>query len=320
MKGEGKKSSMTGFTSALVAGATGFIGSALTRRLAEEGVETYCLVREGRYNPADFGALRGVEPIEIRSSETDALRKALLKVTADVVFNLASYGVNPKENDPDIMIDANLQFVSRLLQVTSAWPLKRFLHVGSCFEYGEPHDRKPIAEDHQLRPLSLYGATKAASVLIGNALAARLSTPFVTIRLFGVYGRGERPHRLIPYTMDRLNKNEPVDLTSGEQVRDMVYIDDVIDAFVTAARHGSIMSGSVYNLCTGVPVTIREVGETVARMMGKSSSLLRWGERAYSSSEAMWLVGDNRKFEQVTGWKPKVGLPDGIRLMMQNRV
>jgi nucleoside-diphosphate-sugar epimerase len=237
-----------------------------------------------------------------------------------VVFNLASYGVNPNESDSDIMIDANLQFVSRLLHITSQWPLRRFIHAGSCFEYGEPDDRHPITEDHQIRPLSLYGATKAASVLIGNALAVKLSTPFITLRLFGVYGKGERPHRLIPYTMDRLKKNEPVDLTAGEQVRDLLYIDDVIDAFVTAARHGSILSRSVYNLCTGVPVTIREVGETVARIMDKPSSLLRWGERAYSSSEPMWLVGDGKKFEETTGWKPKVGLSDGIRLMVQGSV
>jgi len=307
---------MTGISSALVAGSTGFIGSSLTRRLSEEGIRTFCLVREGRYNPESFKDVRGAELIEIQSSRADALQRALSGITADAVFNLASYGVNPRENDADIMIDANLHFVSLLLQITSQWPLKRFIHAGSCFEYGEPEDRKPISEDHQIRPLSLYGATKAASVLIGNALAARLSAPFVTLRLFGVYGKGERPHRLIPYTMDLLNKNEPVDLTPGEQVRDLMYVDDVADALVTAARHGSIIPRGVYNLCSGVPVTIREVGETVARVMDKPSSLLRWGERAYSSTEPMWLVGDNRKFTEATGWKPKVGLLDGIRLMV----
>ncbi len=306
---------MNSINAALIAGSTGFIGSALTRRLSEEGIQTFCLVRRGRYNPASFKELRGAEVIEIKSSHADALQTALAGITADVVFNLASYGVNPTENDPDIMIDANLHFVSRLLHITSQWPLRRFIHTGSCFEYGEPDDRNPIREDHHLRPMSLYGATKAASVLIGNALAAKLSTPFVTLRLFGIYGKGERPHRLIPYTMNLLKGNNPVDLTPGGQVRDLLYVDDVVDAFLTAARHEAIMSRYVYNVCTGIPVTIREVGETVARIMDKPSSLLHWGERTYSASEPMWLVGDGRKFEEATGWRPKVGLQDGIRLM-----
>lgn len=307
---------MTGFTSALVAGATGFIGFALTRRLSQEGIKTYCLVREGRYSPATFDMLPGVELIEIRSTKTESLQEALSRITADVVFNLASYGVNPKESDPEIMLETNLHFLFSLLLITSQWPLRRFIHTGSCFEYGEPLDRMPIQEEHPLRPISLYGAAKASSVLCGNALAAKLATPFVTLRLFGVYGEGERPHRLIPYIVHRLKSDEPVDLTLGEQVRDLLYIDDIADAFFTAARHNSIMSRCVYNICTGMPVTIREVGETVARVMNKPFSLLHWGERAYSTSEPMWLVGDGRKFEEATGWKPKVDLPEGIRLMM----
>jgi UDP-glucose 4-epimerase len=306
---------MNSINAALVTGSTGFIGSALIRRLSEEGIQTFCLVRGGRYNAAFFNELRGAEVIEIHSSHADALKKALAGITADVVFNLASYGVNPKENDPDIMIDANLHLVSRLLHITSQWPLRRFIHTGSCFEYGEPDDREPISEDHNLRPLSLYGATKAASVLIGNALAAKLSTPFVTLRLFGVYGKGERSHRLIPYTMNLLKVNNPVDLSPGEQVRDLLYVDDVVDAFLTAARHEAVMPRYIYNICSGVPLTIREVGETVAQIMDKPSSLLHWGERKYSPSEPMWLVGNGRKFEETTGWRPKFGLREGIRLM-----
>ncbi len=306
---------MISFNSALVAGTTGFIGSALTRRLAEEGIKTYCLVREGRYNPADFETLRGVEVIKIRSSLKGSLDNALSGVKADVVFNLVSYGVNPKENDPEIMIETNLHFLSSLLLIVSQWPLRRFIHTGSCFEYGEPLNRKPIKEDHPLKPISLYGAAKVASVLYGNALAAKLSIPFVTLRLFGVYGKGERPHRLIPYIMSRIGGNETVDLTPGEQVRDILYIDDVVEAFTATARKDAVEPLGIYNVCSGIPVTVREVGETVARVMDKPSTLLHWGERTYSIDDPMWIVGDGAKFEEATGWKPKVSLLEGIKRM-----
>jgi UDP-glucose 4-epimerase len=306
---------MTRFGSALVTGATGFIGYALTRRLSNEGIRTFCLVREGRYNPAAFDTLPGISVIEIPSSAGDSLPRALSGMSAETVFNLASYGVNPDEQDPEIMLDANVNFLSRLMLATSAWTLKRFIHIGSCFEYGEPTEQTPMPEEHPLRPLSLYGAAKAASVLFGTALAARLKMPVVTLRLFGVYGPGERSHRLIPYIMSRLSSNSAVDLTPGGQVRDLLYIDDVVDALVAAASLDSVKPSSVYNVCSGVPVTVREVGESVAKVMDRPSSLLHWGERAYRASEAMWLVGENRRFQEATGWRQKTSLMEGITRM-----
>ncbi len=307
---------MKHFRSALVTGATGFIGFALTRRLSKEGIKTYCLVREGRYNRAAFENLTGVHVIEIAASSDHALENALSGLSTDVVFNLASYGVNPDEQNPEIMLDANMLFLARLIRITASWKLKKFIHTGSCFEYGESAEQKPITEDHPVRPLSLYGAAKAASVVYGTALANSLGMPFVTLRLFGVYGEGERPHRLIPYLISRLSDNEAVDLTPGGQVRDLLYIDDVIGAYLAAASHDLDDPLRVYNVSSGKPVTIREVGQEVAGILSSPASLLHWGERPYRAEESMWLVGENRRFKKATGWRPMTGLREGILRMV----
>ncbi len=308
---------MTGLRSALVTGATGFIGSAVVRRLLTDGINVYCVVRRESKNRSVLEGLPGVEIIEIPSFETLDLKKSLTGLSADVVFNFASYGVSQQDRDPEAMLEGNVGLVARLLIVTSGWSLKRFIHTGSCSEYGLPWSHEAyFSEAQPLRPISVYGAAKAASVIYGNALAVRLGVPFVTLRLFGVFGLGESSERLIPYLIQRLQHDEPVDLTPGEQVRDWLYVDDVVEAFIVAAKSGRLLPYEAYNVCSGRPLRVREIGEAVADAMNKPRKLLQWGKRPYREDEPMWIVGDNRRFMEETCWRPKVNLLDGVRHMI----
>ena len=110
--------------------------------------------------------------------------------------------------------------------------------------------------------------------------------------------------------------NRPVDLTGGDQVRDMLYVDDVIEALVVAGRGDRLGSFEAYNVCSGRPIRVREIGEAVAEAMEKPRDLLRWGTRPYRQDEPMWLVGDNHRFTEATRWHPRVSLSEGIRRMI----
>jgi nucleoside-diphosphate-sugar epimerase len=237
-----------------------------------------------------------------------------MKFSADVIFNLASYGVSQEDRDPEALLDGNVSLVARLLLAAAISPPKLFVHAGSCSEYGPPLlKRFPFTEEQPLRPTSLYGAAKAASTLYGNTLAARLSVPFVTLRLFGVFGIGEGRQRLIPYLIRQLLRGEPADLTPGEQVRDFLYVEDVVEAFMLSARDGTLTPFQIYNVCSGRPVRIRDMGELAADLMEKPRSLLRWGRRPYRQDEPMWIVGNNRRFVTATSWRPTVNSVEGIR-------
>jgi nucleoside-diphosphate-sugar epimerase len=307
---------MTPLRSALVTGATGFIGSALVEELLAHGIETTCIVRArtgGQTRPIPAKTTI----VEVSSFALPELKSKLAGITTEAVFNLASYGVQQSDRDPQRLIDGNLGVVSNLLQATAEWRLRRFVHAGSCSEYGFPErNNVPITETEALRPASMYGAAKAASVLFGGALAPQLQIPFVTLRLFGVFGPHEAPDRLIPYLIRKLRHDEPVDLTPGEQVRDLLYEEDVAKAFVAAADAPAIQSGEVYNICFGRPTRVRDVGEAVADALGKPRQLLHWGERQYRSDEPMWLVGDHRRFTAATSWQPRISVQEGIRRMI----
>jgi nucleoside-diphosphate-sugar epimerase len=203
------------------------------------------------------------------------------------------------------------------LRAVSDWPLTKFIYTGSCSEYGFPAGENVlIAEDQPLRPASIYGAAKAATEFYGNALGSQLKIPFVTARLFNVFGPGEKPHRLLRSIIDHLQHDQSVDLTGGEQQRDLLHVEDVVDALLAAASSERVEPFAAYNICSGVPARIREAGEIAADVLGKPRSLLQWGKLPYRSDEPMWVVGDPTRFRHATSWHPKRNLAEGIRHMI----
>lgn len=307
---------MNCFRTAVLTGATGFIGSALARRLVDEGIKVYGIVRTNSSCNSLLEIMPGVEKIQVQSFKTEELKSIFSGIPVDIVFNLASYGVNQQHRDPKIMLEGNVDLVANLLLSLRDSVIKKFIHVGSCSEYGNLLKKDVLFEGDPIKPVSLYGAAKAASSIYGNALAINLGIPFVTLRLFGVYGVGENHFRLIPYLIHKLSQTKPVDLTPGDQVRDFLYIDDVIDALIAAAQSEKLALYSIFNVCSGHPTRIRDVAEAVADTIGRSRNLLLFGKRPHRQDEPMVVVGDNSRFIEATNWRPRITLAEGISKMV----
>ena len=301
---------MTPCRTALVTGATGFVGEHLVRRLVGEGVTTYCLIRARSLTPLVQQRLEGARCLPLHSESPEGWASVLRGISAEVVFHLAASGVSPGAESPQATIESNVQMACRLLTAVAGWPLRNIVFAGSFAEYGD--SAAPLTEDSPLLPSAPYGASKAAAWLCGRALALQLGLPLVNLRLFHVYGPGEADRRLIPYLHSRLSRHEPATLTGGVQVRDAVFVSDVVAAFWAAAYLPPAHVPTAFNVCTGAPVTIREIGGIVARQLGVPESLLRWGEIPYRPGEPMHAVGEGSRFEQATGWRPCVNLTDGI--------
>ena len=310
---------MTAFRSALVTGASGFIGSVLVNRLLAEKIEVTCLVR-CKQRLKGLPVNSGIRIVEVPSFDALSLKEKLTGIFSDVVFNLASYGVQPQDRDAQLLVEGNVALLTNLLTAIASWPIRRFIHAGSCSEYGHPSaGEKAISEEQPLRPTSTYGAAKAAAALFGSSLASHLGIPFLTLRLFGVYGTQEGPQRLIPYVIDRLKQQQDVDLTTGEQARDWLFEDDVAEAFLQAAEAESLKFYEAYNVCSGRATRVRDLAELVADTLHRPRHLLHWGERPYRADEPMWLVGDNRRFRESTSWRPRTAIEDGISRVISSR-
>lgn len=302
--------------SALVTGATGHIGSALVRRLAAGGVRVTALVRRDSPARSKLPAHPRVSAVEIDSSDPRALQQSLEGTAHEVVFNLASAGVNPADRDPLTMLDGNARFLASLLAASEKHKPRRFIHTGSCSEYASAETGHHIDEDYPVEPTSVYGAAKLCASLYGAALAAERGLPFLNLRLFGVFGVGEAPHRVVPYLISRLRENQPVDLTPGGQIREWLYVDDVVDALLETAVCPYLPASGIFNVCSGHGITVRELAEQVADAMPKPRDLLRFGARPYRADESMWIVGNNRRFTELTAWRPRIPIDEGIRRML----
>jgi nucleoside-diphosphate-sugar epimerase len=298
------------FSTALVTGGTGFIGRELCRHLTQAGIETTILTQAGRTRPD------GATVIAAANFERDAIVRAVAGRRYDVVFHLAAYGVTPSSRDPGITFTTNIAGTDAMVHAAAAVGAGALVYVGSCSEYEEPPIGVLIDEEAALARTGLYGASKAAAGMWGQALAAHLGVPFQWMRLFNVFGPGEAEHRLIPSILSHLSLEKPVALSPGEQVRDFLFVEDVVEGLVLAAEAALVGRLGPFNLCSGQPVRVKEVALAAAEALGKPSALLDFGALSYRPDECLWLVGRADRFEDATGFGPRTSLTAGIEAMI----
>jgi UDP-glucose 4-epimerase len=296
------------FDSCLVTGASGFLGRALTAHLLKLGKRVVAAGRPGRsvLPPAD-------RVLRVSFPDPATIKAELGAETIDVVFHCAAYGVAPDQRDPAEMFHANVAGVGAWTEAAAAIGARGVVYAGSCSEYGQVRNEVLIGEDTPLAAVDLYGASKAAGGQWGRAAAQRLGIGFQWLRLFGVFGPGEAPHRLVPYLAAKLSAGQRVDLTPGEQQRDFLYVEDAVRGMILAAEAAAEGSFGPFNICSGCPVSVRTFATAVAEIVDSSAvDLLDFGSRRYRPDEHMWMVGDPTKFSQATGFRPAFELHPGL--------
>ena len=293
----------------LVTGGTGFIGSHLVGRLVEEGAQVSVLVRD----PAHAGRLdahRGrIRLICADLRGANSLNLGLLQ--PEVVFHLAAHGVEGPLADLEEAVSVNVLGTAHLLAVLSGTPgaaLRSFVYAGTDFEYGLGD--APRTEADPLCPTNYYAASKSAGWLFCKAFAAVHQIPVVGVRPFLTYGPDQGRRRFVPYVIIAAIMGQEVKLTGGEQVRDLVYVGDVVDGILSASR--CTVQGEVFNLGSGLGFPLRAVVSRIIELTG-SNSRPRLGAIPYRDGEIWDLRADVSKAMRKLGWSARTTLDDGLR-------
>lgn len=293
---------------ALVAGGGGFVGSALVAALAAGGHDVSVMTTGERVLPLPVRTLR------LARWHPGCVLEAEAAPRYDWIFNAAAYGVDPSQTDAAAARLANAELPLAFVDLARRAGARALVHVGSCFEYAEPAVRRPLRESDPLETMKTYNASKVAGSLAVVEAAVQTGLNAIVARLFGVYGAGERPWRLLPSIHDRLVRGQPVPLSEGSQVRDYLYIDDAAAGLIALAASISEAprAPSIVNLCSGAGVTVRRFAETLAGTLGAPRELLQFGAIPMRPREIAHLVGDVGYLNSLTPWRPAYTLERGI--------
>jgi nucleoside-diphosphate-sugar epimerase len=253
--------------------------------------------------------------VEFDLTRLPELTELILELRPDITFNLAGFGVDRKERDPELAAQVNELAVGHLCEAAhgvtaSGWAGSSLVHVGSALEYGGA--RGNLLEDTPGTPTTLYGKTKLAGTRAVSSFCRRTGFKAVTARLFTVYGPGEHLGRLLPSLVAAAESREPLPLTEGLQRRDFTYVEDVADRLLRLGV-AEPQLGSVVNLATGRLTTVREFTEIAVRVLGIGPTRLRFGALPTRSEEMSHEPVNTERLRILTEWSPQTTIENGIR-------
>lgn len=294
----------------LITGATGFIGQHLTRRLVGEGVEVWAGVFPQEPEERIAGLPAVVRRLPLDLGDPACVADAVAHSRPQQVFHLAAVGVTEPGIDPLTALAVNAGGTVALLQAAEKWAVERILLLGTSYEYGA---REAL---EGLDPFNFYAASKVAAWAFARAWWRVAQTPVVIVRPFQVYGPGQPAHTLLPSAIRAALAGADFPMTPGEQARDFIYVDDVVEGLLTIAATPGI-EGVSLDLGTGQAHTVRQAVEQVWALTGARGHI-RAGALPYRPAEVMHLVADAERTARLTGWRAKVGLEEGLRRMIDH--
>ena len=296
---------------ALVTGGAGFIGSHLVNRLLDDGWNV-TVVDDFSSSPTNDRKASDA-PVSKLDIADPALADVFSEHQPQTVFHLAAQvSVARSMREPELDVHTNIVGGINLLQQCVRFGVKRVVlfSTGGAL-YGDP-EYLPCDEAHPIKPLSVYGASKHALEQYTRIIARANGIEYVILRPGNVYGPGQDPHGesgvFAIFGLKMLAGEGVTVHGDGEQVKDYVYVDDVVAAGVTAALP-EVSAGSIYNIGSGVPTSVNQIFALLAAETGYIQTPVHAPERP---GDVRQIYLDTSKARRELGWTPEIDLREGI--------
>lgn len=302
---------------ALVTGADGFIGSHLTEQLVVLGAHVRVLCWYDK--DGSLGWLDDLEPeirsaIDVRLGDVrDAEFVRSLCEDIHTVFHLAALISIPYSYEaPRSFVDTNVTGTLNVLEACRAAGVQRLVNTSTSEVYGTP-DELPIRESHPLRGQSPYSASKIGADKLCEAYALSFDVPAVTLRPFNTYGPRQSLRAIIPTVLTQLMAGrQRIELGNLTPRRDFTFVSDTVEGFLRMAS-SDVQPGEVIQLGTGEATSIVDLVEQCIDVVGVDAEVVQDPQRVRpEGSEVEVLLSDPSLAGERLGWKPTVGLRDGL--------
>ena len=291
--------------SVIVTGATGFLGSHLAHSLVESGEQVHAVTRAGRH--------RGqLEDERVLVHEHDGSTQHLLRIVADIqpeaVFHLASlFLAQHSPGDVEPLVRSNLLFGTQLLEAMAQAQVRCIINAGTSWQH---------ARGGEYAPACLYAATKQAFEQLVDFHVLANGLRATTVKLFDTYGPRDQRRKLVWALRAAAESGEPLALSPGEQIIDLLHVDDVVRGFI-AARDRTLRLPEPRHerwALRGERYTLRALVALFNRVAPMPAPV-RWGARPYRPREIM-VPWDT--LEVLPGWRPSIDLETGLSVLLRH--
>ena len=301
---------------ALVTGAGGFIGSHLTELLVERGAEVRALVHYNARN--DWGNLELI-PAEVRAHVEvvmgdigDPFGVARAVAGCDDVFHLAALiGIPYSYVAPQSYVETNISGTLNVLEAVRANTGTRLVHTSTSETYGTAR-YTPIDEEHPLQGQSPYSASKIGADKMVESYVRSFEIPATTLRPFNTFGPRQSLRAIIPTIIAQALAGDVVRLGALTPVRDFTFVTDTARAFLAVAESDAALGGT-FNAGNERGVAVGDLAELTLEILDSRARLETDEMRIRpEASEVHTLLADIGAIVETTGWRPQVGLREGL--------
>jgi len=298
----------------LVTGADGFIGSNLTELLLAENYKVRALSYYNSFN--HWGWLDGIKHQNLEIVTGDVRDPHYCKyVTKDieVIFHLAALIAIPYSYvAPDSYIDTNVKGTLNICQAAIENNVKKVLVTSTSEVYGTAQ-YVPIDEKHPKQPQSPYSASKIAADMIALSFYNTFNLPVVIVRPFNTYGPRQSARAIIPTIITQIaNGEKEIKLGDLSPTRDLNYVKDTCRGFMALANCDAAV-GQEINVASNYEISMRDVLSLIVKLMKSDIHIIEDKERIRpKNSEVFRLFGDNKKINQLVGFKPLYNIEQGL--------
>ena len=288
----------------LVTGGNGYLGKHLIYELLKRDAIIFCI---------DISKETTIE--EIKYYQVDLRDKKRLNSIIDVIqpeiiYHLAACLDRRRDFDNiEYIFDTNLKGTINLLNSLRDVRYENFVFTSTSEVYGSKHIKAPFKEDDQFVPASPYSLSKYCAETSIRTFSEIYQKNYTILRLFNFYGPDMPNQFFIPQLINALKKDNDFKMTEGKQVRDFLFINDIIQALLLATVEKAY--NEVFNVCSGQGITLRDLALQL-KMILNSKSKINFGAILYRENEVWEMTGDNTKSKELLKFKQNYLLIQGL--------